>query len=146
MDHNEREKLGKIRRELASASPTAYVYIDHVGFLLSLIDSQKAVTLIGPCVACGHNKYNAESGECEQRWMEGRQSVICGCPCAKRNSITNAATRMRDLCVEKVKTMPSSFAEDDYRAGCLDREDVITEIQSLTLDNGDKDAAQTAHD
>lgn len=124
---------------------TAYADIDS---LLSLLDSQAEAAFVGPCVHCGHNNYDAELGECKQRWMEGRMSVVCGCPCAKHNSLANAATRMRDLCVDQVRAMGAEWDTDsqDPRAdlknliGVRSRAKadaagaIVTALESLTLD------------
>lgn len=75
-----------------------------IDYLLSLLDNQAAETFAGPCVGCGHNNYDTDQKECKQRWMEGNYSVVCGCPCAKHNSLANAATRMRDRCVVHLQT------------------------------------------
>ena len=100
-----REGLARVRRDPSLANPGfAPPLWDDIEFLLSLIDSQAvSETFVGPCVSCGHNNYDVERGERVQHWVEGRMSVACGCPCARRNSIANTATEMRNKCVEKVR-------------------------------------------
>lgn len=116
---------------------------DDVDFLLSLLDSQVVEAFSGPCVHCGHNNYDAERGECKQRWMEGHYSVVCGCPCAKHNSLANAATRMRDACVVHLRATADALDVRQktecprgtafYYEARLRRQ-IATELQSLTLD------------
>ena len=97
------ERLNQIRKQQRTRPVEA---VGDIEFLLSLIDSQAAgEVFVGPCVHCGHNNFDVERKECKQRWMEGRISVVCGCPCANHNSIANAATEMRNKCVEKVRAV-----------------------------------------
>lgn len=100
-----------------------------IDFLLSLLDSQTDEKFVGPCAGCGHNNYDAERKECKQRWMEGRYSVVCGCPCAKHNSLSNAATRMRDKCAAILKR----WCKCGPRIHCSFC-NVRKEVESLTLD------------
>lgn len=107
---------------------------DNIYFLLALLDNNsQAAEPIGRCVSCGHDNYDLELKECRQRWMEGRMSVVCGCPCAKHNSLTGAATRMRDKCVEKAREIKAA-SEGWHYASLSVADTIIAALESLTLD------------
>lgn len=138
-----KEKMdAPIRRPLSYADRVAFEFEGEQYVIISadLLDSHPAETFAGPCVGCGHNNYDTDQKECKQRWMEGSYSVVCGCPCAKHNSLANAATRMRDRCVEKVREMievwaaPDSDLGDEVSGFRIDAaNDIIEVLESLTL-------------
>lgn len=82
---------------------------------LSLLDSQAAgdKSFFGPCVSCGHNNFDTERGECKQRWMEGRMSVVCGCPCAKHNSLTRARQEERRAALRDATTIANGVQNEN---------------------------------
>lgn len=138
------EQLRSIRERAATyltGSVYAEVYHADVNLLLSLLDDQAVGDgkFVGPCVSCGHNNYDIERGECRQRWMEGRYSVVCGCSCAKHNSLANAATAMRDKCVALLENAAPTLnaAVDSATIGPI-MVNLIEKMESLTLDQQEK--------